>query len=486
MLRRLIASFPGLKLAAGLCILFAQPSAAQAPNRQVGTYVSGMPGAIWVDQDSDGNADGYLLNGRIFADPPAAAPAPTLPPGGTQVDPQWGLLVDMAERDFVAKGMLNEAVIAVRWEIPGRKLTMSQWGGSHNITSFEFNPETRQLTGKLFGEASPASIVHIGSDGSISIDEYGTQVPLIRKQADGFWFRYNSVNKVIFRPLSSTDPASSRMAALIAQGKERAADPSRFTTQALASSSPPTVHQQPLVVSSAMSAAPIGPRLALIIGNSAYAASMGALPNPANDAGAMARALGALGFNVTLVKNADQKSMKRAISDFGQRLAKAGPGSTGLFFYAGHGIQAKGINYLIPTDANIQTQADVDLEAVGADTILEQMEEAGAATNIVILDACRNMPLVRGFRSPTRGLAPMDAPNGSFIAYSTAPGSVAADGLGANSPFVTALVKNLGRKGESIESIFRDVRREVLTQTEGTQTPWDSSSLIQPFYFAGR
>ncbi len=213
---------------------------------------------------------------------------------------------------------------------------------------------------------------------------------------------------------------------------------------------------------------------------------MGALPNPANDASAMAQALGVLGFQVTLVKNADQKTMRRAISNFGQRLATAGPGSTGLFFYAGHGIQAKGINYLIPTDANIQTQADVEMEAVGADAVLEQMEEARASTNIVILDACRNMPIVRGFRSPTRGLAPMDAPNGSFIAYSTAPGSVAADGLGANSPFVTALVKNLGRKGESIESIFRDVRREVLTTTDGTQTPWDSSSLIQPFYFAGR
>ena len=229
-----------------------------------------------------------------------------------------------------------------------------------------------------------------------------------------------------------------------------------------------------------------GARLALIIGNSAYAASMGALPNPANDAGAMGQALRALGFQVTLVKNADQKTMRRAISDFGQRLAKAGPGSTGLFFYAGHGIQAKGINYLIPTDANIQTQADVEMEAVGADAVLEQMEEARASTNIVILDACRNMPLVRGFRSPTRGLAPMDAPNGSFIAYSTAPGSVAADGIGANSPFVTALVRNMGRKGESIESIFRNVRREVRSATENTQTPWDSSSLVDPFYFAGR
>ena len=150
----------------------------------------------------------------------------------------------------------------------------------------------------------------------------------------------------------------------------------------------------------------------------------------------MAAALGSIGFLVTLIKNADQKTMRRAISDFGRRLAKAGVGSTGLFFYAGHGIQAKGINYLIPTDANIQTQADVEMESVGADAVLEQMEEAGASTNIVILDACRNMPLVRGFRSPTRGLAPMDAPNGSFIAYSTALGSVAADGIGANSPFV--------------------------------------------------
>jgi uncharacterized caspase-like protein len=112
------------------------------------------------------------------------------------------------------------------------------------------------------------------------------------------------------------------------------------------------------------------------------------------------------------------------------------------------------------------------------------MEEAGSSTNIVILDACRNMPLTRNFRSGSRGLARMDAPNGTFIAYSTAPGSVAADGDGANSPFVKALAQQISRKGQPIEVLFRDVRRAVLETTGGKQIPWDSSSLISPFYFA--
>ena len=112
------------------------------------------------------------------------------------------------------------------------------------------------------------------------------------------------------------------------------------------------------------------------------------------------------------------------------------------------------------------------------------MEDAGAATSIVILDACRNMPLARSFRSASRGLARMDAPNGSFVAYSTAPGAVAADGDGRNSPFAAALIKQIGEKGTPIEVMFRGIRREVVAATGGQQTPWDSSSLLEPFYFA--
>lgn len=227
-----------------------------------------------------------------------------------------------------------------------------------------------------------------------------------------------------------------------------------------------------------------GPRLALIIGNSEYGTSgLSRLPNPVNDAQAVADALEEFGFEVFVIKDADQRVMKRAIVSFGERLRDAGAQATSLFFYAGHGIQSRGVNYLVPVGAKIRAESDVDIESVAAEAVLAQMEEAGTKTNIVILDACRNMPLARAFRSAGGGLAPMDAPNGTFIAYSTAPGSVAEDGVGQNSPFVTALLENIRRPGEPIEAIFRDVRRTVLTVTEGHQRPWDASSLIAPFYF---
>lgn len=225
------------------------------------------------------------------------------------------------------------------------------------------------------------------------------------------------------------------------------------------------------------------PRLALVIGNSNYGNEMGRLPNPANDAALMAKALKSVGFETITLIDADQKKLKRGISDFGTRLQEMGSEATGLFFYAGHGLQVKGTNYLVPVNADIRSEADVDLEAVSADTILTQMEFAGARVNIVILDACRNNPLARGFRSVTRGLAKMDAPTGSFIAYSTAPGDVAADGTGANSPYTAALAASMTTPGKGIEEMFREVRGAVLEKTGKTQTPWESSSLTAPFYF---
>lgn len=225
------------------------------------------------------------------------------------------------------------------------------------------------------------------------------------------------------------------------------------------------------------------PRLALVIGNAAYGAAFGRLANPVNDANAVAAALRASGFTVTVVTDSDQRTMKRAIAAFGQQLRAAGRGATGLFYYAGHGVQSRGVNYLVPVNAAIEAEADVDIEAVAADGVLRQMEEAGAATSIVILDACRNLPIIRSSRDGSRGLARMEAPNGSFVAYSTAPGAIAADGSGANSPFASALVTEMTKPGQPIEVIFRNVRRAVMTATDGKQTPWDSSSLVDGFVF---
>jgi uncharacterized caspase-like protein len=175
--------------------------------------------------------------------------------------------------------------------------------------------------------------------------------------------------------------------------------------------------------------------------------------------------------------------MKRAIADFGDKLTSAGPSATGLFFYAGHGVQVNGTNYLVPIGADINKAADVDIESVSADAVLQQMEFAGSRVNIVVLDACRNNPLQRGLRSITRGLAPMDAAQGTFIAYSTAPGSVAADGSGRNSPYTQALAKTIVQPGVGIEEAFREVRADVMKATSDKQVPWDSSSLTAPFYF---
>ena len=223
-------------------------------------------------------------------------------------------------------------------------------------------------------------------------------------------------------------------------------------------------------------------RIALVIGNSDY--SSGPLPNPANDAKLVGDALTALGFDVIARRNADQVTMKRAIQEFGSRLEKAGPAAVGLFYYAGHGMQLSGRNYLIPTTARIEREGDVEIEAVSADWVIEQMKYARNRLNIVILDACRNNPFTRSMRSVDHGLATMDAPAGILIAYSTAPGAVAADGTGRNSPYTEALTRAMRDMHEPVEQVFKHVRVGVMSATSGKQVPWESSSLTGDFYFA--
>ena len=156
-------------------------------------------------------------------------------------------------------------------------------------------------------------------------------------------------------------------------------------------------------------AADAEPRVALVIGNSAYKGDLPALPNPSNDAKLMARTLKSVGFDVVEAEDASQDEMKRAIAAFSDKLTAAGSEGTGLFFYAGHGVQVAGENYLIPVDAKIKREADVDLVAVSATTVLKQMEFANSAVNIIILDACRNNPLGDGGRSLGRGLAKIES-----------------------------------------------------------------------------
>lgn len=222
-------------------------------------------------------------------------------------------------------------------------------------------------------------------------------------------------------------------------------------------------------------------RMALVIGNAAYAASP--LRNAANDATDVAAALRSVGFEVVLGVNWGQRQMEDAIREFGEKLKAGG---VGLFYFAGHGMQVGGRNYLIPVGARIETESDVAYEAVDAGRVLGKMEDAGNGFNIVVLDACRNNPFGRGFRDSQKGLAQVTAPTGSFIAYATAPGSVAADGEGRNGTFTAALLEAIGTRGLTVENVFKRVRERVARETSKRQVPWDSSSLVGEFYFTGQ
>ena len=232
-----------------------------------------------------------------------------------------------------------------------------------------------------------------------------------------------------------------------------------------------------------LSIAPGGPneqRVALVIGNSAYG-SAAALKNPVNDATDVAAALRELNFEVRLLSDADWRQMRLAIHDFSQSLRRGG---IGLFYFAGHGIESSGKNYLIPIKSTIEDELDLEGKAIDANTVLLGMERAGNRVNIVILDACRNNPFARGWRSaPQGGLAQMNAPTGSFIAFATSPGKVASDGTGRNGIFTKHLLANL-RSGESdIDRVFGRVTAGVAAETRTTQVPWKQSSLTDIFRF---
>ncbi len=219
-------------------------------------------------------------------------------------------------------------------------------------------------------------------------------------------------------------------------------------------------------------------RIALVIGNSDYKSSP--LRNPVNDVDDIAMKLNRLGFQVTKGKNMTRKEMRKVIRQFGNDLKKGG---VGLFYYSGHGMQVKGKNYLIPVGVDIQLEDEVEDEAIDAGLVMRKMESAGNTMNMVFLDACRDNPFARSFRSASKGLAQMDAPSGSLIVYATAPGSVAEDGIGRNGTFSKNLLLHLNTPGLEIGHLLRKVRVSVEKETGGRQVPWESSSLKGSFYF---
>jgi uncharacterized protein len=240
-------------------------------------------------------------------------------------------------------------------------------------------------------------------------------------------------------------------------------------------------------LAASMAPAVAGTRLALVLGNSKYQA-VPALDNPSNDAADLAQALRSVGFEVIEQRDATREAMAKAVRDFSERLRGA---DIALFFYAGHGLQMNGENYLLPVDARIEDAADVRFNTINLTDIQQEMEASGSGrANIIILDACRNNPfadkLARGRGVSSRGLGRIDASGeGSLIVYSTQPNNVALDGTGRNSPFTAALIRHVVTPGLEVRQMLSRVRGDVLDATDHNQRPWDSSSLVGDVYLAG-
>jgi uncharacterized caspase-like protein len=232
-------------------------------------------------------------------------------------------------------------------------------------------------------------------------------------------------------------------------------------------------------------------RLALVIGNGDYRFSP--LKNPVNDARAMADALRAMGFTVEYHENAGKRAMIEAIRGF---VLKSASFDVRLFYYAGHGVQMNGKNYLIPVDADVQAEDEIAARCADVGEILERLGRIKSGMNLVILDACRNNPFADGatamvdgrrlrFRGATpTGLAPLDAPTGSLIAFSTAPGAVAIDGIDTtHSLYTKHLLQHISTPGLAVEQVFKRVRIAVTQESQRQQVPWESSSLMGDFCF---
>jgi hypothetical protein len=224
-------------------------------------------------------------------------------------------------------------------------------------------------------------------------------------------------------------------------------------------------------------------RVALVIGNSNYQ-NAPQLANPDNDAQSMAQLLNSAGFEVISATDLTQNDMLRVVQDFSAKVASRGPNTVAMVYYAGHGVQLAGENYLVPVDAKVSSPTELVNNSVRLVDVMSTLETIPSRMPIVILDACRNNPFP-SVNDAGRGLAIVDAPNGSIVGYSTAPGAEALDGAGGHSPYTQAFLNVAREPNVPIEQLFKRVRLEVNHSTSGQQTPWESSSLTSDFYFFG-
>lgn len=221
-------------------------------------------------------------------------------------------------------------------------------------------------------------------------------------------------------------------------------------------------------------------KIALVIGNAAYKSSP--LKNPVNDARAMSTKLKELGFDVIEFDNLTQKQIGKALREFRSRLE---PGAAALFFYAGHGLQVKGINYLPAVDAEIESEDDIPLQSLEVGRVLDVMAEAKTRLNLVFLDACRNNPYASSYRSAGGGLAKVEAPSGTMISFATRPGSVARDGEGKNGLYTANLLSAMDVPSLSIERMLKRVASGVKQGSNGLQEPWSEGAIEGEFSFRG-
>lgn len=219
-------------------------------------------------------------------------------------------------------------------------------------------------------------------------------------------------------------------------------------------------------------------RVALVIGNAKYKDSP--LLNPVNDARVLSAALRASGFEVIELHEQGAAGMRRAIREFGEKLRGK---DAGLFYFAGHGVQVRGRNYLVPVDADIKYEDEIEDQSVEIGLVLGKMESAKARVNLVVLDACRNNPFARGSRSGQNGLAAIEAPIGTLVAFATSPGQVASDGMSGNGLYTGHLVREMKNAGLKVEDVFKRVRAAVRLASNGRQIPWENTSLEGDFYF---
>ena len=231
------------------------------------------------------------------------------------------------------------------------------------------------------------------------------------------------------------------------------------------------------------SAADTAPRLALVIGNAVYA-KLGTLANPGRDAQLIADRLRQTGFEVTAVADRDLKSLSDDVEAFAQKVRARGPSTVAVLYYAGHGVESDGANYLVPVNADIKRRADIVPQSVSVRRVADRLSAAGNALNILIVDACRDNPFPPGVAgSTTLGLVPMGAVYGVFIASATGSGKTAFDGEDGHSPYTRALAEAMIVPGERLEDVFKSVRRQVRLATGEQQIPWESTSLELDFFF---